>query len=302
MIHTPVMTAEVVEYLLHDRAKLILDGTVGTGGHATAILEASAGVRVLGVDCDPDALREAEAALARFGKRVELFRDNYAEIDRILHGHGKADGALLDLGVSSLQIDRAVRGFGYNRDGPLDMQMSKQGRSAKDLLMQSTDDEIARILETYGEISGARRIARSIRDAVERREMESTQDLRKAVNSALRREAPAHLLSRIFQAIRIAVNGEIENLRRFLDAVGRNLSKDARIVVISYHSLEDRLVKDFFRQESRDCICPPHTPVCACGHRATIRVLTQRVVKPQPEEIAGNPRARSARLRAASVI
>ena len=302
MIHTPVMTAETVEYLLHGGAGLIFDGTVGAGGHATAVLEASAGVRVLGVDCDPDALREAQRALARFGERVVLVQDNYAEVDRILRGHGKADGALVDLGVSSLQVDRAQRGFSYTKDGPLGMQMSKEGRSAKALLEESSDVEIARILEAYGEISGARRIARCIRRAVEKGQMETTQDLRRAVDSVLRGRATPSVLSKVFQAIRIAVNDEIENLRRFLNAVVRNLDQDARIVVISYHSLEDRLVKDFFRRESTDCICPPASPVCTCGHLATLHTMTRRVVRPQPEEIEINPRARSARLRAARVL
>jgi 16S rRNA (cytosine1402-N4)-methyltransferase len=302
MIHTPVMTAETVEHLLHDRARLIFDGTVGAGGHAAAVLEASVDVRVVGVDCDPDALGEAQRALERFGERVVLVRDNYAEVDRILRRYGKADGALVDLGVSSLQIDRAQRGFSYSKDGPLDMQMSKQGRSARVLLEESSDLEMTQILETYGEISGARRIARSIRRAVEQGEMKSTQDLRKAVDSAMHGRAAPSVLSKVFQAVRIAVNDEIENLRRFLNSVGRNLEKDARIVVISYHSLEDRVVKDFFRRESTDCICPPASPVCTCGHRATLHTLTRRVVRPRREEIELNPRARSARLRAARVL
>lgn len=302
MIHTPVMTAEVVRHLLHDHSRLILDGTVGTGGHTAAILDASASVRVLGVDCDPDALREAHNLLEHFGERVQLIRGNYADVDRILVDHGKVDGALVDLGVSSLQIDRAQRGFSYNRDGPLEMQMAKKGKSAKALLEQSSDVELARILQSYGEIRGSLRIARWIRDAVERGEMDSTQDLRRAVESALRGGSTPSVLSKVFQAIRIAVNDEIENLRHFLNAVGRNLQEEARIVVISYHSLEDRLVKDFFKQESRDCVCPPATPVCVCHHRATLEILTRRVVTPSPEEIEINPRARSAKLRAVRVL
>ncbi len=300
MIHTPVMTTEVVRYLLHEQSRLIIDATVGSGGHTAAILVASQDARVLGIDRDPQALAEAEKTLKPFKERVRLVRANYTDLDQI--ERGKADGVLADLGVSSLQIDRHERGFSYAKDGPLDMRMSSEGETARALLERTDERELSRMLKHLGEVRRASRIAKEIRAAVERDELTTTFDLRQAVEAALRGTAPPALLSKVFQAIRIVVNDELGNLKRFLDGLVRNLSMNARIVVISYHSLEDRLVKDFFRQESRDCVCPPRTPVCTCGHIATLEVLTRRVVKPSLREVEINPRARSARLRAARVV
>ena len=302
MIHTPVMTAEVVEYLVHENSILVVDATVGTGGHTLAILEASTGLSVLGVDRDPQALREAERLLKSFKERVRFVNANYAEFDRFLSPREKPDGVLADLGLSSLQIDERQRGFSYAKDGPLDMQMSSEGPTAKTFLEQTSLRELSGVLKRYGEVSGASRIAREILAGVEKGRMNTTYDLRDAVDSAVRGKSTPALLSKVFQAIRIVINDELQNLARFLGGLVDRLNKNARIVVVSYHSLEDRRVKEFFRRESRDCICPPRTPVCTCHHAATLEILTPRVVRPSPREIEVNPRARSARLRAARVL
>jgi len=302
MIHISVMKTEAVRYLLHRDSQLVIDATVGAGGHAVAILAARENVHVIGVDRDPQILVEANKTMANFEGRFRLVNGNYAEIGDVLERNQKADGVLVDLGVSSLQIDLSTRGFSYSVEGPLDMRMSDSGSTAKVLLEKTDEAELTSILQKYGEVTGARRISRAIRAAVDRDEMNSTFDLRSAVESALRGTAQPSLLSKVFQAIRIVVNDELGNLERFLESLVGVLRTNARVVVIAYHSLEDRIVKDFFVRESHDCICPPHIPVCVCEHRAVFEVLTRKVVKPTKEETERNPRARSARLRAARFI
>jgi 16S rRNA (cytosine1402-N4)-methyltransferase len=204
--------------------------------------------------------------------------------------------------VSSLQLDTPVRGFSHGKDGPLDMQMSQDGRTAKMLIESADRAEIATVLKRYGEVADAVRIAKAIRYAVDQDAMNTTRDLANAVDSAMRGRSTPTLLSKVFQSIRIAVNDELRNLKKFLEVLIGCLNGNARIVVISYHSLEDRMVKTFFKRESKDCLCPPRAPVCVCRHKATLEVLTRRVVKPSAEEVRRNPRARSARLRAARVL
>lgn len=302
MVHLPVMTDEVLGYLLHKGTTLVVDATVGAGGHAAAILDANPMVRLVGVDRDRDALREAGSTLKRFGERVRLVHANYADAVASLSGEDKADGFLADLGVSSLQIDRAERGFSHASDGPLDMRMSGEGKTAAQLLHESDEHEILEILKSYGEVTRPSRIAREIHTRERQGKMNTTQDLRVAIDGALKGAASPRLLSKVFQAIRIATNDELGNLKRMLNAVIGCMNKNGRIVVISYHSLEDRVVKEFFKRESTDCLCPPTAPVCTCGHRRTLEVMTRRVVKPSSHEIERNQRARSAKLRAARVV
>lgn len=302
MKHVPVMANEVVHYLLHENSRVILDGTVGCGGHARSILEADRGVRVVGVDTDSEALSAAQEALSPYGQRALLFKASYTELSRLASPWGKFDGALLDLGVSSLQLDGASRGFSYSREGPLDMRMSREGETAAEMIERAGEMELVRVLQRYGEVGRAAKIARAIKRASSEGRLEKTSDLARAVESALGPgQAPA-LLGKVFQAFRIAVNRELDNLRVFLGSVLGFVNPGARLVVVSYHSLEDSAVKDFFRREGTDCLCPPRTPVCVCGHAAALDVLTRRVVKPSSEEIAANSRARSARLRAARVV
>jgi 16S rRNA (cytosine1402-N4)-methyltransferase len=302
MVHKPVMVAEVVHYLLHERSRLVFDGTLGGGSHSRAILEENARVSIVGVDTDADALRLAGENLDPYGERVRLERASYAEAPRIASETGKFDGALLDLGVSSFQLDEGNRGFSYLKDGPLDMRMSQTGETAAQLIERTGERELGAMLKRFGEVTGASRIARSVKRASASGAMGSTGDLARAVRSALGGRPAPDVLSRVFQAIRIAVNGELENIRSFLGSILGCVNPEARLVFLSYHSLEDRTIKEFFRRESADCICPPGIPVCACGHLASLEVLTRRAVKPSDAEVASNPRARSARLRAARVF
>lgn len=301
MKHLPVMVQEVLQHLLHERSMLVCDATVGCGGHAQAILDASKTVRLIGIDRDPDALEEAETTLRAYGDRVRLIHGNFAEIGRLLSSQS-VDGILADLGLSSLQLDRPDRGFSHAAEGPLAMQMSREGRSAGDEIAGASIADLAGILRKYGEVSGAMRIARSIRQAADEGSMHTTSDLKNAVGRALGGKggtAPPALLSKVFQAIRMAVNGEMDNLDSFLNGTVRSMKAGGTVVVISYHSLEDRTVKKFLKHESSDCVCPPSVPSCVCGHRASLEPIIRRVVRPGADEIAHNPRARSARLRAA---
>ena len=302
MQHVPVMAGEVVHYLLHDRSRVVLDGTVGYGGHAEAILRASDAVRLIGVDRDPEAIEGAARRLHGFADRVTLVQGHYSDLGPALAGVGMVDGVLLDLGVSSPQIDDARRGFAHGASGPLDMRMGRGGETAAELLARLNADELARLLKNLGEVRQPRRVARAIRAAVERGEMRTTADLRNAVTGALGRGAPPAELSRVFQAVRIAVNAELDHLRRFLDGVLAALRPGGRLVVLSYHSLEDRMVKEFMRDAARECICPPGVPVCVCGRAPALRLLTRKAVRAGEAETRANPRARSAVLRAAEKL
>jgi 16S rRNA (cytosine1402-N4)-methyltransferase len=302
MNHVPVMAGEVVQYLIYERSELVLDGTVGCGRHAQAILDTNPLVRIIGVDTDAEALGAAGKLLARYGSRVRLLNTSYADVSVIARDSGAFDGVMLDLGVSSLQLDDPERGFSYLKNGPLDMRMSGSGETAMELIERLDNADLAAILRGYGEVTGGSRIARAIKQAAAAGRMGSTLELKKAVETAVGGRPAPGLLSQVFQAIRIAVNDELDNIRKFLGSVLGCVNTDARLVFISYQSLEDRTIKEFLKRESTDCVCPPKTPVCTCGHRASLELLTHRVVKPTEAEIAGNPRARSARLRAARVV
>lgn len=302
MNHVPVMTREVVHYLLYEGTRLVLDGTVGCGGHARAILEAGAHVGIIGVDTDVRALRIAERSLGPYGSRVRLVEGSYTELPTITGESGKLDGVLLDFGVSSLQLGDPSRGFSYLLDGPLDMRMTGMGPTAAELIGRASEMDIAAVLKNYGEVRGVSRIARSIKQASASKRLVSTSDLKRAIEAAIGGKSAPALLSKVFQAIRIALNGELDNIRVFLDSILAYLNPGARLVFVSYHSLEDRMIKEFFKREGSGCICPPRAPVCVCGHAASLEILTRRVVKPAETEVNENPRARSARLRAARVI
>ena len=297
-IHRPVMRAEAVRFLAPDRGGIYVDGTVGLGGHAAAILAAGPEVRLIGIDRDPQALRYAAARLAQFGDRVRLVHGNYRDLAEILSNLGieAIDGFLLDLGLSSLQLDASERGFSFRADGPLDMRMDPtQGRSAADLVNAASVEELARILRDYGEERFAGRIARAI---VAARPIETTGALAEIVRRAIprrfheRRIDPA---TRTFQALRIAVNDELRNLQDGLAAGFAALRPGGVIVVISFHSLEDRIVKRFFRK-----LATPRYESLAPGPPLPpqAEVLTKKPLRPSEEEIGENPRARSAKLRA----
>ena len=305
--HEPVMPTEALDGLAVRPGGRYIDATVGLGGHAEAILEAAQpGGALLGIDVDAEALERAGARLARFGGAVLLVRGHYRELAEIAAGHGFAgvQGVLFDLGVSSLQLESPGRGFSFRRDEPLDMRMDREvGPTAAVIVNEYGERELADLLRRFGEEPRSRAIARAI---VAARPLYTTGELASAVARAAgrRRERrttdPATLT---FQALRIAVNRELDFLEDALSAAcGLLGGAGARLTVISFHSLEDRIVKDFLRQESRDCICPPRSPLCVCGHRAALRVVGRRARRPGAAEAARNPRARSARMRVAEAL
>jgi 16S rRNA (cytosine1402-N4)-methyltransferase len=297
--HTPVLVEAVVRVLMTGHSGFFIDGTVGTGGHASAMLESGpADMRLLGIDRDPAALEESRRRLAPYGDRVELVRGDFADLERLAGGR-RCRGILLDLGLSSLQIADRRRGFSYLEDGPLDMAMGPDGRSVADLLEKADEGEIARIIREYGEERSSRRIAAEIVRERGGAPIERTGRLRTAIERAAHPARIIPTLARVFQALRIWANGELEALRAVLPQAVHLCVPGGRIAVISYHSLEDRIVKQFFRGESQGCQCPPDFPRCTCGRTPTLRLLTRRPVKPGDGEIASNPRARSARLRVA---
>ena len=303
-IHRPVLLAEVLE-AFESLDGLLVDGTVGMAGHAEALLRGRPGRRLIGIDRDEEALALARQRLSPYGDRVSLVHGNYAEIDRILREHGELStgGILLDIGVSSLQIDRPVRGFSFREDGPLDMRMDRStGASAAEWIATAAESEINRVLYELGEERHARRIARAIVRAREAAPIETTGRLadvvRQAVGGAYRSQR-IDAATRTFQAIRIRINNELGALEHGLETAFSTLSPGGRLVVISFHSLEDRLVKSFFRRKAADCVCPPDFPECVCGKRVEADILTPRPIIATAEEIEANPRARSAKLRAA---
>lgn len=307
--HEPVLLEEVIRLLAPKSGGIYLDGTVGGGGHAVRILEASSPDGLLvGIDRDPDAVETCRARLAPFGSRVHLFRGEYDRIDQVLDSLGIAevDGVLLDLGVSSHQLDTASRGFSFQNDGPLDMRMDREGGvTAADLVGQLDEDALADIIHRFGEERMSRRIARAIVSSrVEKpivRTAQLAEIVRRAVPARFRGERidPA---TRTFQALRIAVNRELEILERGVAAAIGRLKVGGRMAVISFHSLEDRIVKEAFRSQTGRCRCPREIPRCVCGARATMRLLTRRPVTASDDEAARNRRSRSARLRVAEKI
>jgi 16S rRNA (cytosine1402-N4)-methyltransferase len=299
VIHTPVLVDEVVRFLMTGREGMYIDGTVGTGGHAEAILEAGGeGVRLLGIDRDPRALTMASDRLDRFGGRVRLVQGNFSDISRH-SGRDRFQGILLDLGISSLQIADRERGFSYLEDGPVDMSMGPDGGDVGRLLDEASEKELAGIFRRFGEERRSKAIAREIVAERSHGSIESISRLTAAVERAVPRSSRISTLARVFQALRIWANRELEELSAFLPAALDLCVKGGRLVLISYHSLEDRIVKNFFRNEEKGCICPADFPRCLCGRKPTLKILTKRPVVPGDEEISNNPRARSAKLRAA---
>lgn len=299
--HLPVLYQEVLSALRPRSGGRYVDCTVGAGGHAAGILEASApDGMLLGLDVDPQALALAEQRLASFGERVILRRASYTTLRAQLTALGwdAVDGVLLDLGVSSMQLDTPQRGFSFREDGPLDMRFDpSQPLTAADLVNTLSEEALAEILWRYGEERRARQVARAI---VAHRPITTTRQLAEIVARATTSGRPGmHPATRTFQALRIAVNRELEHIEQVLPQAVAALRPGGRLAVIAFHSLEDRLVKQFMRRESRDCLCPPKQPVCTCGHRATLRIVKPFPIKPTAEEVARNPRARSARLRVA---
>ena len=302
--HRPVLLEETLKFLAPERGGLFVDCTVGLGGHSEAILKSSDDTRVVGMDLDPAALEYAQQRLATFGERFRAVQANFRTIAAVLQqvSEREPSGILVDLGVSSLQFDSPERGFSFRFDAPLDMRMDPTtGATAADLLQQLPESEIARIIFEYGEERHSRRIARRI---VERREqgkpITTTTELADLVRAAAggHKRNQIHPATRTFQALRIAVNHELEGLGEFVETAVDLLIPGGRFVAISFHSLEDRILKRELRRLSGHCDCPPRLPVCECGARKAVEVLTRRPVMPGSRELDENPRARSAKLRA----
>lgn len=300
-VHVPVLLKETIDVLNPRTGGIYLDGTLGGGGHAAAILAASAPAgRLLGLDRDPDAIGRARRRLAEYEGRFELFETSFAEMERVPALRDvRLDGALLDLGISSDQIDEKARGFSYRQDAPLDMRMGPRGDPARDWVSRADFETLAGVLRTYGEERHARAIARAIIREREREPIDTTGRLRAVVESAVPASGhPLKSVARVFQALRITVNDELTALETGLRQCVDRLKDGARLAVIAYHSLEDRIVKHTFRALATDCICPPDFPVCRCDKVAEAVVLTPRPIRPGADEVTANPRARSARLRA----
>jgi 16S rRNA (cytosine1402-N4)-methyltransferase len=299
--HAPVMVREVMDLLKPERGGLYLDGTLGGGGHAEALLERGPAARLIGTDRDPDALREAGERLARFGDRFTPVRSNFADaVAAAGIGAGSLDGVLLDLGISSHQIDVDERGFTFRPGAPLDMRMAQSTAgepSAADLLNEMDEAELATIFFRYGEEKRSRKLARIVLEMRERQPFAASDQLLDAISRTLGPRTEAADKARIFQALRIAVNGEIQALERALESFRQALAPGGVFAVLAYHSLEDRLVKNAFRDWSLDCVCPPGFVQCQCRGKPLGTTITRKPMSATAQETLANPRARSARLR-----
>jgi 16S rRNA (cytosine1402-N4)-methyltransferase len=305
--HEPVLRDLAVGLWASPQARRVVDGTAGRAGHSLSLLGVRPDVELLALDRDPDAVEAARRRLSGFGARAEVVHASFADLPVLLQDRGgPVDGVLLDLGVSSPQLDDPGRGFSFRAEAPLDLRYDPgSGRSAAQWLAQATAAELETALREWGEVPHARAVTRALLAARERERIDTTAALARAVIPAAGRpgEPRDKSLARVFQAVRIAVNDELGELDRFLAALPAVLAPGGRVVVLSYHSLEDRRVKHAFQEAARDCICPPELPMCACGGgRAWLEVLTRKPVGASPEEIRANPRARSVRLRAAQRI
>ena len=302
--HQSVMPNEVLHWLQPKPGGLYLDGTLGGAGHARLILEKAAGSRLIGLDRDPEALKEAARVLATFGERVSLHHATFDRAGEIVQQLGIAglDGILLDLGVSSHQLDTPERGFSFRQDAPLDMRMDPQsGITAADVVNHADEAELIRIFFEYGEERYSRRIARKLVQRRSEKAVTRTGELAQLVKDAVpggQRPARIHPATRIFQALRIHVNDELGQVERGVEAGIHLLRTGGRFVVISFHSLEDRIVKHLFRDKAKGCICPPRLPVCQCDQTPEVKILTRKGIRAGAEELEANARSRSAILRA----
>ena len=314
--HIPVLCDTVIDFLRPKPGGVYVDGTVGLGGHSAAILEASApNGRVIGIDLDGEALAIAKGRLHVFGERYSLINGNFAEMDVLLetrHSVHAVDGILLDLGVSSLQLDTPHRGFSFKHTGPLDMRMNARRvlnsdreatLTAMHVVNDSPMDVLIDIFKRYGEERFAKRIAARIIQTRRETPIATTTQLAEIVTQVVpESRSKIHPATRIFQALRIHINAELENLARVLDVAIQLLKSGSCLCVITFHSLEDRIVKHHFQTCARACICPPKTPVCICEHTASLEILTKRPIVPDAVEVKNNPRARSAKLRVARKV
>ena len=299
--HIPVLLQETIEILAVQPGGRYIDCTLGAGGHAAAILDRSSpGGQLLGIDADPKAIKIAASRLEAHSSSILLVNENFVDLEAICIKYDflPVHGILFDLGLSSLQLNNHGRGFSFQHDAPLDMRFSpSQEVTAANIINTSSEAELAQLIKTYGEEARSHQIAHRI---VQERPIKTTLHLVRTIEQAVgSRRGRLHPATKTFQALRIAVNHELEHLEAALKQAINLLGYKGRLVVISYHSLEDRIVKRLMQQESKDCICPPGVPTCVCGHRACLRLINKMVITPSPREVKLNPRSRSAKLRAA---
>ncbi len=302
--HTPVLVKEVVEMLAVQPGGRYIDCTLGGGGHAAVILECSSpGGQLLGIDADPAAVKVARQRLQAYSGSTLLINDNFINLQAICYRHDftPVHGILFDLGLSSLQLSNSGRGFSFQHDAPLDMRFSPDQKvTAADIINTRSELELANMIREYGEERSSRRIAHQI---VQERPIKSTTRLARLIERVVGgRKSRIHPATKTFQALRISVNQELENLEASLQQAVNLLGFGGRLVIISYHSLEDRIVKQFMQREARDCICPPDIVTCVCGHTASLRLVHRRAITPSAAEVESNPRSRSARLRVAERV
>ena len=306
--HVSVLLEECLEALKIQPNGIYLDGTLGLGGHSAAIAAKLTGGRLIGIDRDETAIVKAKERLSAFASCVTLIHGSFCNVNRILDELGieAVDGMLFDLGVSSPQLDQAERGFSYRLDAPLDMRMDQtQEKTARDVINTYEEEELSRIFFQYGEERYARRISAAIVRAREKKTIETTAELADLIRSAMPAAAlreKQHPAKRCFQAIRIEVNNELDEVKQMMQTAPDRLKPGGRLCVISFHSLEDRIVKQAIAEREHGCTCPREAPVCTCGFKQTLRSVTRKPILPTPEECAANPRARSAKLRVAERI
>jgi len=301
--HTPVLLSESLRTLSVQPGGRYIDCTLGGGGHAVSILDhSSPGGQLLGIDADPNAIEASQERLQKYKESVLLVNDNFVNLQAICHKYdfSPVHGILFDLGLSSLQLNGNSRGFSFQHDAPLDMRFNpKQKVTAADIINTTSEARLAYLIKTYGEENNCYRIAKSI---VKERPIETTRQLARLIEKAATRRGKIHPATKTFQALRIVVNHELEYLETSLKQAVDILGFGGRLVVITYHSLEDRIVKQFMQKESRGCICPPQTPICVCHHTPRLKLINRKVITPSTMEVNLNPRSRSAKLRAAERI
>ncbi|MFW5775079.1 MAG: 16S rRNA (cytosine(1402)-N(4))-methyltransferase RsmH [Chitinivibrionales bacterium] len=303
--HTPVMLQESLDGLAIQPEGIYVDVTLGGGGHFCAIASRlNEDGTIVGIDRDPAAIQHAQRFEHLSQPRIILEQSRFSAFDTVLERNGidRVHGILADLGVSSHQIDTAGRGFSYMQDSALDMRMGRQGQSASELIAQSDEHQLAEILSEYGEVRNAQRMARAIKRFDHHHPIRTSTDLRECLRQEYGTGLKVKIIAKVFQALRIAVNQELWELQTFLGKMHSRLSTGGRLVVISYHSLEDRMVKQFMRRGEQACVCPPELPVCRCGKIAWLKRISRSAIKPTEDEITQNRRARSARLRVAEKV
>jgi 16S rRNA (cytosine1402-N4)-methyltransferase len=298
--HQPVLKEEVCDLLITDKSGCYLDCTLGGGGHFRALAEKlSANAVLIGIDRDIDAINWNKKAMTSYSPSIVIEQSRFSRFDEVLEKHNITglNGALLDLGVSSFQIDTASRGFSYMKDSVLDMRMNpSEGISASEFLEQSSEEQLCSILSEYGEVHNAARMAKAIKSC---KELKTSSDLRRCLAEEYGPNLQIKVIAKVFQALRIAVNDELGELKKFLSKITGYLLKGGRLAVIAYHSLEDRMVKDFIREQERGCVCPVELPFCVCGKQMMLKRITRKAIRASIAEVKNNPRSRSARLRVA---